>query len=211
MLLICPCLCRFDWRYVHGRTNVCVDDDTGEPLVDLSGLGRLRGVGGGVREWELNSGAYGQNKFFALGVPGVLQIDLLQYMRREYKLDSYSLNNVSAKFLDDKKIDLPAAEIFAKFKGSAADRALIAEYAVKDTELPLRLLRKLSVMENLLEMANAGTSEQDEQGLLGAALFGCCFLGRLGLGRRALGPPLGCRRGPLLRLGSTEQTEHGVC
>ena len=160
---VCFSVCRFDWKYIHGRAQVCVDDDTGEALVDMSGLGRLAAplgdkalAGGVLREWELNSGAYGQNKFFAMTTPGCLQIDLLQYMRREFKLPGYSLNAVSAEFLNDKKIDLPAAEIFAKFKGSAADRALIAEYAVKDTELPLRLLAKLSVLENLLEMANAG-------------------------------------------------------
>ncbi len=147
---------QFDWRYVHGRAGVCVDDYTGEDLVDLTHLGRLRGRGGAPREWDLNSGAFGQNKFFVLQTPGVLQVDLLQYVRREFKLDSYSLNNVSAKYLDDTKLDLPAAEIFARFKGSAADRAEIARYAAKDTELPLRLADKLCVLENLFEMANAG-------------------------------------------------------
>jgi DNA polymerase delta subunit 1 len=167
---------QFDWKYVYGRAQVCVDDDTGEPLVDLSALGRVvppaaqdedddarpkRGGDaaadpGAVHEWELNSGAYGQNKFFVLRTPGVLQIDLLQYVRREFKLASFSLNAVSEHFLGDKKLDLPAAQIFAKFRGSSADRADIARYAVKDTELPLRLLRRLSVLENLLEMANAG-------------------------------------------------------
>lgn len=148
---------QFDWRYIHGRAQVCVDDTTGEDLVDLTRLGRRRTGGGGVtREWELNSGAFGQNKFFVLTTPGVTQLDLLQYCRREFKLDSYSLNNVSAKFLGDTKLDLPAADIFAKFKGSAADRAVIAQYAAKDTDLPLRLLGRLSVLENLFEMANAG-------------------------------------------------------
>lgn len=143
---------------MYGRSQVLVDDDTGDPLVDLSGLGRLKGQGGVVREWELNSGAYGQNKFFTLATPGVLQIDVLQYVRREYKLDAYNLNAVSAKFLGDAKMDLPAAEIFACFRGSSADRARIAEYASKDTVLPLQLVSKLSIMENLLEMANAGAS-----------------------------------------------------
>ena len=134
---------------------VCVDDSTGETHVHLSKLGRLVTGGGVPRETSLVSGAYGDNRFFTLTTPGVLQIDLLQDLRRSHKLDSYSLNNVSKTFLGDAKVDLPAWEIFAKFEGDAADRALIAQYAAKDTVLPLRLLSKLCIFENLAEMSNA--------------------------------------------------------
>lgn len=133
-----------------------VDDDTGDPLVDLEQLGRLVEGGGQPREYEMNSGAFGQNKFFTLGTPGVQQIDMLQWMRREHKLSSFSLDAVSRHFLGSQKLDLPAAEIFRKFlEGDADDRADIARYAVRDTELPLQLMAKLCVWENLAEMANA--------------------------------------------------------
>ena len=140
---------------MHGRSLVCVDDDTGDSRVDLSRLGREREGGGVPRETSLVSGAYGDNRFFTLTTPGVLQLDLLQDIRRSQKLDSYSLNNVSAKFLGDAKVDLPAWQIFDKFEGTADDRALIARYAAKDVLLPLRLLGKLCIFENTLEMANA--------------------------------------------------------
>lgn len=146
---------QFDWKYIAGRMGVLVDDETGEPLVDQSVFGRMADGGGDVREFELNSGAYGQNKFFVVQTPGMLQIDLLQYIRREFKLDSYSLDNVSKTFLQQTKLDLPAAQIFAKFLQGPAERADIARYAVRDTELPLRLFAKLNVWENLTEMANA--------------------------------------------------------
>ena len=67
-----------------------VDDDTGEPAVDLSKLGRFNLGGGELVERELNTGAFGDNKFTNLATPGVLQLDLLQVMRREHKLDSFS-------------------------------------------------------------------------------------------------------------------------
>ncbi len=146
---------QFDWRYVSGRAEVLVDDDTGERLVDLSALGRALEGGGTSREFELNSNAYGQNKFFVLDTPGIQQIDLLQILRRDVKLPSYSLDNVSKTYLGDHKLDLPAAEIFRKFDGTPDDRADIARYAVRDTELPLRLMAKLNTWENLTEMANA--------------------------------------------------------
>jgi DNA polymerase delta subunit 1 len=85
----------------------------------------------------------------------VLQIDVLQILRRETKHASYTLNNMAKEYLGDAKIDLPAHEIFSRYDGSSADRAVIAGYAAKDTVLPLQLLKKLCMFENILEMANA--------------------------------------------------------
>jgi DNA polymerase elongation subunit (family B) len=139
----------FDWRYVRGRTHVLTDDD-GAPSVDLSHFL------GEPRDWELNSGAYGQNKYSSVTCPGVLDLDLMQLVRRDHKLESYALNAVSKKFLDGEcKLDLPAGEIFRKFRGSAEDRADIARYAVQDVLLPLKLFGRLSVFENLAQMSIA--------------------------------------------------------
>jgi DNA polymerase delta subunit 1 len=148
---------QFDFRYVYGRTMLCVDEE-GSPQVQLSRLGkscRPRDNGTPV-EKELSSAAYGDNKFFVLGTPGIMQVDLLQIFRKELKLDSYSLNNVSKTYLDGfAKLDLLPGDIFKKFRGTAQDRAVIAEYCVRDVELPLKLMQKMSTFENLLEMANA--------------------------------------------------------
>lgn len=57
--------------------------------MQLAKMGRMREGGGVLRERELNSGAYGHNKFATLATPGLLQLDVLQVMRKEYKLDSY--------------------------------------------------------------------------------------------------------------------------
>ena len=142
---------QFDWAYVAGRLAVLnVDADVG-----LDALGRGGPGAGAMREWELNSGAYGQNSFSVLRVPGVLDLDLMQLVRRDLKLESYSLDNVSRQFLGDAKVDLPAREIFRKFLGSAEDRADIARYAVQDVRLPLRLMQKLSAFDNLTQMAVA--------------------------------------------------------
>lgn len=146
---------QFDWKYVYGRSLVCVDDSTGDELIFLDGLGNLARGGGTTVERELNSSAYGQNKFFYLSTPGVMQLDLLQWFRKNRSMDSYTLDNVSKTFLGRQKLDLPASEIFAKFRGTSADRADIARYAIRDTELPLELLEKMAIFEDLTEMANA--------------------------------------------------------
>jgi DNA polymerase elongation subunit (family B) len=145
---------QFDWKYIAGRISV-LTDDFGEELVDMSGLGRGPEGAGETRTWELNSGAYGQNHYILLKAPGVLDLDLMQLVKREKKLDSYSLNNVSKKFLGDSKLDLPAKEIFRKFLGTPDDRADIARYAVQDVLLPLRLFAKLNMYDNLAQMSVA--------------------------------------------------------
>ena len=145
----------FDFKYLDGR-RACLTDDHGKPTIKFSRLGRaVDGCGVAVKK-NLSSSAFGDNNFEYLATPGILQIDLLQIFRKELKLDSYSLKNVSTKFLSDTKIDLPPHEIFAKFKsGTPDDLATIAEYCIRDVELPLRLMDKLSTLENVLQMSNA--------------------------------------------------------
>jgi DNA polymerase delta subunit 1 len=145
----------FDWAYILGRQMILLDA-RGDELVDLSGLGRLREGGGKRVEKDLSSAAFGQNKFTSAATPGVLQLDLLTYMRREFKLESYSLNSVAAKFLGDSKLDLPAHRIFDLYEsGGPEGRAEIAAYAAKDTLLPTQLLEKLRIFVNVSELANA--------------------------------------------------------
>lgn len=146
---------QFDDPYILGRAEVLVDDATAESLVSMAKLGRMHEGGGMSKSWELNSGAFGNNAFQTFLTPGVLHIDMLQILRRETKHESYTLNAMAKHYLDDAKLDLPAHQIFTKFDGTADDRAVIAAYAAKDTQLPLRLMWKLCVFENLTEMANA--------------------------------------------------------
>ena len=147
----------FDYKYLDGRGMVLIDEETGESLVDLSALGHALKGGGEPIEKNLSSAAYGDNKYFYLSSPGVMSLDLLQIFRKELKLESYSLANVSKKYLDDgeTKIELKPSEIFAKFLQGPTERAEIATYCVRDVELPLKLMQRLSTFENTLQMANA--------------------------------------------------------
>jgi DNA polymerase delta subunit 1 len=146
---------QYDWKYISGRAQMLIDDMTGDDTVFLSKLGRLIESGGEIIERELTSNAFGQNFFHYLDVPGTMQLDLLQWMRKNRNLESYSLNNVSKLYLGDQKDDLPAMQIFERFEGDDTDRAVIAKYAAQDTLLPLKLLRKLAIFEDITEMANA--------------------------------------------------------
>ena len=56
----------------------------------------------------------------------------------------------------DKKNDMPIKELFSHFETGNPDKlGEVAEYCIKDTELPIRLMEKLYTIENLIEMAKA--------------------------------------------------------
>jgi DNA polymerase elongation subunit (family B) len=105
---------------------------------------------------KLSSSALGDNDLKILPMPGRFIFDLFHEVKKGYKLDSYKLDNVSKLYLGDNKIDMPPKEMFARFvEEDPIKLREVAEYCVKDTLLPHRLLSKLSILVNLLEMAKA--------------------------------------------------------
>ena len=103
---------------------------------------------------QLASSALGQNVLKMLPMPGRYVFDLFQTIKAEHKLESYSLNNVSKEFIGECKNDMPIKELFETFKNSG-DLTKVADYCKQDTALPLKLMKKLFTVENLVEMAKA--------------------------------------------------------
>jgi len=105
---------------------------------------------------KLSSSALGDNDLKILPMPGRFIFYLFHEVKKGYKLDSYKLDNVSKLYLGDNKIDMPPKEMFARFvEEDPVKLREVAEYCIKDTLLPHRLLSKLSILVNLLEMAKA--------------------------------------------------------
>jgi len=118
--------------------------------------GRVRGAVAELVEKNLSSSALGNNQLKMVPMKGRYVFDLFQDVKREHKLESYSLNNVSKHFLKDQKNDMPVKEIFSRYaEGDPARLGEVAEYCIKDTELPHALMEKLCQIQNLLEMAKA--------------------------------------------------------
>lgn len=65
----------------------------------------------------------------------------------------YSLNAVSAHFLGEQKEDVHHSIISDLHHGSDDDRRRLAVYCIKDAYLPMRLLDKLMIVFNYVEMA----------------------------------------------------------
>ena len=140
----------FDLEYIYKRAqyNGCV--------YDAMQLGRFKRQPCSMIEKRLSSSALGDNTLKLIPMPGRFVFDLFGEVKKGYKLDSYKLDNVSKLYLGDQKIDMPPKEMFKRFQeGDPVKLREVAEYCVKDTLLPHRLLKKLCTLLNLLEMAKA--------------------------------------------------------
>jgi len=140
----------FDLEYLYTRAVVTVAGP------DAHMWGRLRGIPNELVVKHLASNALGSNDLKMVPMLGRYVFDMFQDIKREHKLESYSLNNVSTHFLKDQKIDMPVKEMFARFREGDADKlGEVADYCIKDTELPHRISEKICMIQNLIEMAKA--------------------------------------------------------
>ncbi|KAL0579128.1 H(+)-transporting V0 sector ATPase subunit d [Marasmius crinis-equi] len=94
-------------------------------------------------------------------IPGILNFDLLQYIRKNHELTGYektqhkeaetesgpySLDWTSWRFLGETKEDIHPHLIPELQAGSDEDRQKLAVYCLKDAYLPLRLVKKLDAL-----------------------------------------------------------------
>jgi len=139
----------FDIEYIWDRTKELGCNDSFR-----IGLGRIRNRNTTLIEQKLSSSALGDNIFKLIELDGIVNIDLFKVIQKDFKLDSYKLDNVASIYIGEKKDDLKPKEIFEKFKGNATDRAIIARYCIQDCILVNRLLHKLKIIENNIGMGN---------------------------------------------------------
>lgn len=116
-------------------------------------FGRMVNIRQEAKDSVFSSRAYGTRENKVVNIDGRMQLDLLQFIQREYKLRSYTLNSVSAHFLGEQKEDVKHSIITDLQNGSAELRRRLAVYCLKDAYLPMRLLDKLMCLVNYTEMA----------------------------------------------------------
>ena len=140
----------FDMEYIMKRARMTGCDSSFYELSKLKNHSRE------LKYKKLSSSALGDNDLKIVPMPGRFIFDLFHEVKKGYKLDSYKLDNVSKLYLGDNKIDMPPKEMFARYnEGDPVKLREVAEYCIKDTLLPHRLLSKLCILINLLEMAKA--------------------------------------------------------
>ena len=139
----------FDFKYIWVRAE----------MLDLTGviarLTRISLIPSEFKDDTMESNAFGMNIFKYIKTPGINQLDLLHWFRKNKKLTSYSLDNVSKEFLNNKKHPVTVQQIFdmAGPKATSSERSVIAAYCCQDTFLPIKLLEMFCMSVNLIEMA----------------------------------------------------------
>ena len=80
---------------------------------------------------KLSSSALGDNELKLVPMPGRFIFDLFHEVKREYKLDSYKLDNVSKLYLGDNKIDMAPKEMFRRYEQEDPVKLReVAEYCI---------------------------------------------------------------------------------
>ena len=148
----------FDWEYLYKRAESGNGGLVG-PYHDAfyKKLQRLRSTycKPELTVQDLSSSALGVNILKYVDIEGVVQIDLLKVAQRDFKLDSYKLDNVAKHFMKQQKVDLSPKELFQNFKIGTPDKIKeIAVYCIMDCKLVNDLINKLQVITNNLGMSN---------------------------------------------------------
>lgn len=135
----------FDFPYLINRANHL-------KVSSFPYLGRLKNVSTVVKE-TVNQTKFGRRTFVTMNFEGRILYDMLTVMKRDFKLRSYTLNNVSKEILNEQKEDVHYSIITDLQNGDEQTRRRLAVYCVKDADLPLRLMYHVKSFTNDIEMA----------------------------------------------------------
>ena len=88
----------FDWNYIHQRCLLHrIEDEFCRNLSRTDKFDRM------FQSRQLSSTAYGDNTMTFYNPTGRLNIDLYLHIKKEFKLDSYKLDNVAKHFINQQK------------------------------------------------------------------------------------------------------------
>jgi len=106
-----------------------------------------------IEEVKWSSSAYKNQVFKFINWEGILLLDLLPIIKRDYKLDTYTLKNVTATFLNNNTKDpVTYKDIFTAYK-TREKMDIVGKYCVQDSDLCIELINHLHTWVALSEMA----------------------------------------------------------
>lgn len=145
----------FDIPYLLDRADALAKGSprSRSKLANFNFWGRIKNSRAKMKDTMFQSSAYGRRSNVETTIDGRVIFDMLPYMQRNHKLSSYTLNSVCSEFLGQQKEDVHHSIISDLQNGSDEDRHRLAVYCLKDAALPQRLMDKLSVLVNYIEMA----------------------------------------------------------
>lgn len=92
---------QFDYHYIMARAKKFGIENK---IIEL--LTRIKSINAKYWEKPLKSAALGDNMLKFYDMPGRVQIDIMKVVQRDYKLASFSLDNVASEFIKEKIINV---------------------------------------------------------------------------------------------------------
>lgn len=103
------------------------------------------------RSIKWSSSAYRNQEFNFVDWEGILIVDLLPIIKRDYKFDNYKLDTVATSLIGAEKDPVGYKEIFAAY--ASKKMARVGKYCVQDSYLCIGIFEKIHCWEYLSEMA----------------------------------------------------------
>ncbi len=139
----------FDFHYLYSRAKLLKIDD------DFLYLGKLKNVRNELKETSFGSSAYGFSRYRRLTLVGRINFDVLIYIKRTLKEESYKLDYISKKYVNASKNPITPHQMFEYFKEGDPDKLrLVAKYCLQDTVLPQLLVDKFMILQSQISMSN---------------------------------------------------------
>jgi DNA polymerase elongation subunit (family B) len=141
---------KFDWYYMKRRAELRMRNSR------FFFFGRLRCIPSAFESSNFSSKSQGSSDSNRFLSAGRINLDLFTLMKREYPgLDSYTLKNVCATYLEDANKDDLAISTMNKHwrSGDPHLRFLVLKYCLQDTLLPIMLMKRLNIITLQVEVA----------------------------------------------------------
>ena len=145
----------FDLPYLIKRSEYLLCT---EPLLDI---GKNLDSLGEVKDIKWSSSAYKDQEFYFVNAEGVLFVDLLHIVKRDYKLSNYKLDTVANLFLGKEKDPLTHLDIFRCYRSGMTgtqkgteDLLYVGKYCVVDSSLVLDIFKYCDTWSGLTAMAS---------------------------------------------------------
>ena len=149
----------FDWAFLNDR---CVHHG-----VDLRGMGKYDVYSTKLKNRTLSTQG-GHHEFKYWDIAGAFSLDEFVVVKRDHKLEQYSLNECGKHFLGVSKIDLAPKEIYRQSLAGPRGLAVVTAYCDRDVQIPLDIMEKLNSLVKSMMFANIALVPIDDLLLRGA-------------------------------------------
>ena len=137
---------RFDIRYLLDRAEKLGIGDY------FATLGRLKNKQSSLKKTIFSSSAYGTTVTYRTNIHGRYQLDVYEFIKRDMKLPSYTLNYLSRLILKDEKDDVHHSVMKDLFDGGPKSASVLYKYNDKDVVLTSQILNKQLIFMNAVGM-----------------------------------------------------------